>query len=163
MADWMKGTRKMTASRTTPRSTTASSEQLCSFLADTYSLFVLTQGCHWNVTGAQFVSLHLLFQQQYTELSNAIDEIAERIRSLGLRAPGTLAEIASHARPVTDNVGDANDMLGALTQRHHQLALDAQQLAASFDRVHDGPSVDLMNSRRAAHEKTAWMLTSASP
>ena len=153
----------MSGTKQNQTSTAIQSEHLRSFLADTYSLFALTQGCHWNVTGAQFASLHLLFQQQYTELSSAIDDIAERLRSLGQQAPGTLAELTARARPNNDTPRDANTMLLVLSAAHRQLALDAGRLVPLFDDMGDGPSVDLINARRAAHEKATWMLDSHCP
>ena len=137
----------------------ASVEALRKVLADTYALYFKTHGYHWNVTGPRFKALHELFMEQYTELWQALDEIAERIRALGEYAPASSDEIYAHASIKPDNgVPDAEDMINNLVRGHEtlaQVAKDGVKVAESGD---DAVTADLLTQRAAASEKTAWML-----
>jgi starvation-inducible DNA-binding protein len=128
-------------------------------LADTYLLMAKTHGFHWNVTGPQFHSLHALFEQQYTDLFGAVDEIAERMRALGFFAPGGLGQFKELAslKDETD-VPAAQDMVRKLAGDHDALARACRQLIDVCDQVGDSVTEDLMNDRVAMHEKMAWML-----
>ncbi len=122
-------------------------------------LALKTQNYHWNVTGPQFVSLHALFETQYTELAAAIDEIAERIRALGFRAPGTWREFADLTAIDEDrDVPSADQMLARLNADHESIAARAAVAIAAFD--DDAPTADLLTRRVEVHQKTAWMLRS---
>ena len=134
-------------------------EGLEHILADTHLLMAKTHGFHWNVTGPQFSSLHALFEQQYTDLFGAVDEIAERMRALGYFAPGGLGQFKELAslKDETD-VPDAQAMLRKLAADHNALARACRQLIAVCDQTGDTVTEDLMNDRVSMHEKMAWML-----
>ena len=88
---------------------------LSRLLADSYTLYLKTHNYHWNVTGPLFNTLHLMFEQQYTELATAVDEIAERIRALGVAAPGSYREFAKLASVKEATGGEsAEDMIQQL-------------------------------------------------
>jgi starvation-inducible DNA-binding protein len=129
--------------------------------ADTYTLYLMTHNFHWNVTGPMFNTLHLMFMTQYTELWNAIDPIAERIRALGYPAPGTYAQFGklSSIREV-EGVPAAMDMVRHLVKGHEAVAKTARSLFPVADKADDQPTADLLTQRLDIHEKTAWMLRS---
>jgi len=134
---------------------------LSELLADSYTLYLMTHNFHWNVTGPQFNSLHLMFMAQYTEQWNALDLIAERIRALGHPAPGTYKEFVKLAsiREV-DGVPNADDMVRHLVAAQESTARTARKLFPVVDEAHDQPTADLLTQRLEVHEKTAWMLRS---
>ena len=134
---------------------------LARLLADTYVLYGKTHGFHWNVTGPMFNTLHLMFMGQYTELWNALDVIAERIRALGVLAPHggcTLAKLASI--PEADQQPAALEMVRELVSGHEAVARTARSLYPIVQAAGDEPSADLLTQRLQIHEKTAWMLRS---
>jgi len=135
---------------------------LSRLLADTYTLYLTTHNFHWNVTGPMFNSLHLMFMQQYTELWNAVDPIAERIRSLGHTAPGSYAQFGklSSLPDAPETPPKAMEMVRILAQGHEAVARTARQLFPVVDKASDEPSADLLTQRVAIHEQTAWMLRS---
>ncbi len=130
-------------------------------LADSYTLYLMTHNFHWNVTGPMFNSLHLMFMAQYTEQWNALDQIAERIRALGVAAPGTYKEFVKLAsiREV-EGVPKANDMIRHLVTAQEATARTARKLFSLVDTANDQPTADLLTQRLEVHEKTAWMLRS---
>ncbi|MBK6927062.1 MAG: DNA starvation/stationary phase protection protein [Comamonadaceae bacterium] len=130
-------------------------------LADSYTLYLMTHNVHWNVTGPQFNSLHLMFMGQYTEQWNALDVIAERIRALGFPAPGTYKEFVKLAtiREV-EGVPRANDMIRHLVAAQEATARTARTLFPVVDAANDQPTADVLTQRIDIHEKTAWMLRS---
>ncbi len=132
---------------------------LARLLADTYTLCLTTHGYHWNVTGPQFRSLHLMFEEQYLELRDAVDEIAERIRALGALAPGSYREM-SRLASVTDDEGapEALEMVRHLIVGHETLVRAAETVVHAADEAGDAASLDLATRRVAVHEKTLWML-----
>ncbi len=134
---------------------------LSRLLADTYTLYLKTQHYHWNVTGPMFASLHLLFEAQYTELALAVDLIAERIRALGMSAPGSYHEFAALTR-VADDDGQpgATDMIRRLLHDQETVLRTARSVLHDVDRANDQPSIDLLTRRMQIHEKNAWMLRS---
>ena len=130
-------------------------------MADTYSLYLKTHYYHWNVTGPMFQTLHLMFEQQYTELWAAVDLIAERIRALGHFAPGTYTALGKLTSIAEDQaVPSAKDMIRNLVKGHEQVATTARKLFATADNASDQPTADLLTQRLEIHEKTAWMLRS---
>jgi starvation-inducible DNA-binding protein len=134
---------------------------LSRLLADSYTLYLMTHNFHWNVTGPQFNSLHLMFMGQYTEQWNALDIIAERIRALGHPAPGTYKEfvkLASIKEP--EGVPKANEMLRLLVAAQEATARTARELFPLVDKANDQPTADVLTQRLDVHEKTAWMLRS---
>ena len=130
-------------------------------LADTYSLYLKTHNFHWNVEGPMFNTLHLMFMDQYTELWNALDAIAERIRALGFPAPGTGKEFSRLTSiEETDGVPDAMDMVRLLVAGHEAVARTARAAFPGAEKAGDESSCDLLTQRLQIHEKTAWMLRS---
>ena len=137
----------------------ASIDALRKVLGETYALYFKTHGYHWNVTGPRFKALHELFMQQYTELWQALDELAERIRALGEFAPASSDELASYATIKPDNgVPDAEDMITNLVRGHEVLAQVAKDGVKVAEEGDDAVTADLLTQRAAAAEKSAWML-----
>ena len=134
---------------------------LSALLADSFTLYMMTHNFHWNVTGPQFNSLHLMFMGQYTEQWNALDIIAERIRALGHPAPGTFAEFAklTSVKEVS-GVPKATDMVRHLVDAQETTARTARKLFPVVEAANDQPTADLLTQRLEIHEKTAWMLRS---
>ena len=134
---------------------------LSNLLADTYTLYLKTHHFHWNVTGPMFQTLHLMFEQQYTELALAVDLIAERIRALGFPAPGTYKEFASRSSiSEEEGVPSAEDMIRKLVEGQEAVVRTARSIFPAVERSHDEPTADLLTQRMQVHEKTAWMLRS---
>jgi starvation-inducible DNA-binding protein len=134
---------------------------LSRLLADTYTLYLKTHNFHWNVTGPMFQTLHLMFEQQYTELAMAVDLIAERIRALGYPAPGTYSEFAQLSSiPETSGVPKATDMIRLLVEGQEAVVRTARSIFPIVEEVNDEPTADLLTQRMQVHEKTAWMLRS---
>jgi len=134
---------------------------LSALLADSYTLYLMTHNFHWNVTGPQFNSLHLMFMGQYTEQWNALDIIAERIRALGHAAPGTYKEFVKLASIMeVEGVPKANDMIRHLVAAQEATARTARKLFPLANAANDQPTADLLTQRLEIHEKTAWMLRS---
>jgi starvation-inducible DNA-binding protein len=134
---------------------------LSALRADSYTLYLMTHNFHWNVTGPQFNSLHLMFMGQYTEQWNALDIIAERIRALGHPAPATYRQFVKLAsiREV-EGVPTANDMVRHLVAAQEATARTARKLFKVVNAANDQPTADLLTQRLEVHEKTAWMLRS---
>ncbi|MBV8619036.1 MAG: DNA starvation/stationary phase protection protein [Curvibacter sp.] len=135
---------------------------LSRLLADTYTLYLTTHNFHWNVTGPMFNTLHTMFMTQYTELWNAVDPIAERIRSLGHPAPGSYADFGKLAS-VPDAAGTppkALEVVRMLVNGHEAVARTARELFPVADKASDEPTADLLTQRLTVHEQTAWMLRS---
>lgn len=130
-------------------------------LIDTYTLRLKTQSHHWNVRGMHFGSLHELFEQQYTELEAAIDEIAERIRIVGVLTEGRFQEYAKRTR-VEDGAPDASaeEMLRDLVKGNERVIGAIREALPVAQKAEDEGSFDLMVERLQAHEKAAWMLRS---
>lgn len=130
-------------------------------LADTYTLYLKTHNYHWNVTGPLFSSLHLMFEGQYTELAVAVDDIAERIRALGERAPASYKAF-SKLTSIKENDSElsAEKMVADLVAGHEAVVRTAREIFPMADDAHDEPTVDLLTQRMQTHEKTAWMLRS---
>ena len=135
---------------------------LSRLLADTYTLYLTTHNFHWNVTGPMFNSLHAMFMQQYTELWNAVDPIAERIRALGHVAPGSYAQFAqlSSLPDAPATPPKAMEMVRLLAQGHEAVARTARSLFPLVDKASDEPTADVLVQRLTVHEQTAWMLRS---
>ena len=134
---------------------------LSRLLADTYTLYLKTHNFHWNVTGPMFNTLHLMFMAQYTELWNALDIIAERIRALDFPAPGTYREFAKLTSiKESEGVPNAEEMIRQLVEGQEIVARTARGLFPIVDKANDEPSADLLTQRMQIHEKNAWMLRS---
>ncbi len=130
-------------------------------LADTFTLYLKTHNFHWNVTGPQFNSLHLMFEAQYNELWLAVDAIAERIRALGSHAPGSYTAYAKLSSiPEAKGVPDSDEMIRQLVEGQEAVVRTVRSIFPTVDDAHDEPTADLLTQRMQVHEKTAWMLRS---
>lgn len=134
---------------------------LSRLLADTYTLYLRMHNYHWNVTGPMFQPLHDMFEEQYKELAEAVDEIAERIRSLGFPAPGTYQQFGelTSIKEKTD-IPAAEEMIRRAVEGHESVVRTARELFPAAEEVHDEATADLLTQRIQLHEKTAWMLRS---
>ena len=135
-------------------------DALSAVLADTYTLYLKTQNFHWNVTGPHFKHYHEMFGEQYEELAEANDEIAERIRALGFHAPGSFSAFAKlkSLDEAGDNVPDASEMIRQLMSDHEALSTRARKVLEAAQGVGDEVTGDMMIERMTSHDKTAWML-----
>ena len=132
---------------------------LKSLLADSYTLYLQTHNFHWNVTGPQFRELHLMFEEHYIELAAAVDDIAERIRTSDVAAPGTyksFAELSSIKE--VEGVPEAKEMVNILTHGHEQVVKTCRKALKLAQEADDESSAALVSDRMRVHEKTAWML-----
>ncbi len=134
---------------------------LSHLLADTYTLYLKTHGFHWNVTGPMFQTLHTMFEEEYSELWTALDEVAERIRSLGEPAPGSYAAFAKLTSIEEEpGVPEAKEMIRQLVAGHEAVAKTARSVFPAAEAGNDEVTADLLTQRMTVHEKTAWMLRS---
>jgi starvation-inducible DNA-binding protein len=134
-------------------------EGLKRLLADSYTLYLQTHNFHWNVTGPQFRELHLMFEEHYTELAVAVDDIAERIRTLDVAAPGTYRAFAGLSSiEEVDGVPSATEMIERLTRGHEQVVKTGREVLARAQGADDESTAALVSDRMRVHEKTAWML-----
>ena len=139
----------------------AIAQGLSRLLADTYVLYLKTHSFHWNVEGPMFQTLHLMFMGQYTETWNAIDPIAERIRSLGHYAPGSYKQYVKLATvKESEGVPRAEKMIAELIDGQEAVARTARSVLPLADAANDQPTLDLLTQRLDIHEKNAWMLRS---
>ncbi len=130
-------------------------------LADSYTLYLKTHNFHWNVTGPMFNTLHLMFEEQYTELATAVDEIAERIRALGFPAPGSYREFVA-LTAIEEDAGrlSAEQMLASLVKAQETVVRTARSVFPVVEEAQDEATADLLTQRMQIHEKNAWMLRS---
>ena len=139
----------------------AVAKHLSKLLADTYSLYLKTHSFHWNVTGPQFNSLHLMFETQYNELWQAADEVAERIRTLDVFAPGSYSQFSKLSSIKEESgVPEWKEMVSQLVDGHEIVAATARATIKAADAAGDEGTADMVTGRLMAHEKTAWMLRS---
>lgn len=137
-------------------------EGLSKFLADSYTLYLMTHQFHWNVTGPQFQTLHTMFETQYTDLAEAVDIVAERIRALGFLAPGSYTEfskLSSLKTPPQLEV-HAEEMIEYLIAGQEGVVRTAREVFAVAVKGDDAVTQDMLTERMRIHEKTAWMLRS---
>jgi len=138
---------------------TAIAAGLSKLLADSFTLYLMTHNFHWNVTGPMFNSLHVMFMGQYTEQWNALDVIAERIRALGVKAPGSYADYEKLTTiAAVKGEPKAMEMVALLVSAQEATARTARSLLSLADSANDQPTMDLLTQRLDVHEKTAWML-----
>ncbi len=136
-------------------------EGLSKLLADSYTLYLKTHNFHWNVTGPMFQTLHLMFEQQYMELALAVDEIAERIRALGVYAPATYTAFSRLSSIQEENdIPNAENMIRLLVEGQESVIRTARSVIPVAEAAHDAPTADLLTRRMEIHEKNAWMLRS---
>jgi starvation-inducible DNA-binding protein len=134
---------------------------LSKLLADTYTLYLKTHNYHWNVTGPMFNTLHTLFETEYTEYALAVDEIAERIRAVGARAPGSYSEFTEIASVKEDRGSPpAMEMMGNLVADQQAVVASARKVVEAAETAGDQATADLGVRRIQIHEKNAWMLRS---
>jgi starvation-inducible DNA-binding protein len=139
----------------------AIADGLARLLADSYTLYLKTHNYHWNVTGPMFNTLHLMFETQYTELAQAVDQIAERIRALGHRAPGSYKAFSRLSSiKEEEGVPAAEEMIRQLVIGQETVVRTAREIFPVVDEAHDEPTADLLTQRMQIHEKNAWMLRS---
>jgi len=139
----------------------AIADGLSRLLADSYTLYLKTHNFHWNVTGPMFQTLHTMFEQEYTELAMAVDEVAERIRALGHPAPGSYKAYAKLSSiKEADGVPAAGEMVKQLVAGHEAVAKTARSIFPAAEKGNDEVTADLLTQRMQVHEKTAWMLRS---
>jgi starvation-inducible DNA-binding protein len=128
-------------------------------LADTYALYLKTQNYHWNITGPNFKPLHLMLEEQYTELALAVDTIAERIRALGEKAPASFSQYAAITKITEGNENaSAEEMIADLLHSHEQVVKVLKQVDVAADKVVDTGTENIIDDRIQAHQKTLWML-----
>lgn len=134
-------------------------DELSVLLAESYTLYLKTHSYHWNVTGPMFHGLHMLFETQYTELAVAVDDIAERIRALGVKAPGSYKAYAKLSTVQDDDTfPDAKTMLANLAADHATVAERANKVLKLAQQHEDEGTASLASARIEIHEKTVWML-----
>ena len=139
----------------------AIAEGLAKVLADSYMLYLKTHNYHWNVTGKLFHPLHAMFEEQYTELAEAIDEIAERIRALGFRAPGSFREFSEITSIQEDtDQPDAIEMIRRSAEANEAILRTAREALDPCQDADDEATIDLLTHRLKVHSKTACMLRS---
>lgn len=127
---------------------------LSQLLADTFSIYIKTHNFHWNVSGPMFVTLHTLFEQQYTELALAIDIIAVRIRALGAFAPGSFKAFQDLTSiPDMEDIPDALTMIALLVEDNETIIKTARSIIPLADKAYDTPTADLATARILVHEK----------
>ena len=136
-------------------------EHLVNAVADTYQLYIATQYTHWNIKGRAFYSLHAMFEDQYTALAAAIDDIAERLRTIGYKAPGSLAGMARRSSFEFPEVEATEDMLKKLIAGHSSTLKTLRRGIEAAVEAGDLSTEDFLTARLQEHEKTIWMLRSA--
>lgn len=134
---------------------------LSNYLADSYFLYFKTHGFHWNVTGMFFQPLHKLFDEQYNSLFSSLDEIAERIRSLGEYVPATYIQLKDLTclKELKDIPKDM-EMLKVLAEDHETIIRNLRTWIDEVTAAGDVGTADFLTARIEEHEKTAWMLRS---
>lgn len=136
-------------------------EGLNKLLADSYCLMLMSQNYHWNVQGMNFRTIHLMTEEHYSELFEAVDNIAERIRSLGYLSPGTMKEFNDITSIDIPNAElSEQEMIANLLNGHETVAKTARSILESSNKAQDEVTTDLLTQRMEQHEKTAWMLRS---
>ncbi len=135
---------------------------LSQLLAETYTLYLKTHKYHWNVTGPFFQVYHVMFEEQYNALALAVDEIAERIRVMGEKAPGSYEEFSKLSGVKDDARIDTSDreMIAQLLHDHEQVVRTAKSILPKLENANDEGTNSLLGARIEYHEKTAWMLNS---
>ncbi|MBC7146098.1 MAG: DNA starvation/stationary phase protection protein [Thioclava marina] len=136
----------------------ANIDSMTNILGQTFGLYVQTHGYHWNVEGPQFRQFHALFEEQYQNLWEALDEIAERIRCFGAYAPGTLSELTTLAGDAPARAQSAEAMVDALISAHGALAAKLRDAITTAQEAGDEVSAGVLTDRLEWHEKEIWMM-----
>lgn len=130
-------------------------------LADSYALYLKTHNYHWNVEGPHFKSLHELFEEQYTDLAEAVDDIAERIRTLGEKAPGSFSAFSNLTSiPEGDESLEAMAMVQDLVSAQETVIKSLTEALKAAQKADDEVTIGLIVDRMTVHEKAQWMLKS---
>ncbi len=136
-------------------------DELTHFLSDTYLLYLKTQNFHWNVTGPNFYSLHSMFENQYKQLADVVDVIAERIRALGCATPASFSHFIKLSSLKEENgVPSPSDMIHQLLKDHEIMSHHAKIIFSAAEKANDQATMDMLIERMTEHDKTAWMLRS---
>ena len=134
-------------------------ELLSIALADTYALYLKTQGFHWNVVGPLFYSLHKQTEEQYTDLGAAVDELAERIRAIGHPAPASFSQFSRLTQIVEESgVPNAEEMIRQLVEGNEACSRSLRAAVKAASRSDDVKTADLLTDRIGQHEQNIWML-----
>ena len=133
-------------------------DSLNRILGHTFGLYVQTHGYHWNVEGPQFRQFHALFEEQYQNLWQALDPIAERIRAMDAYAPGSLTELVALAGEDPAPVHSATEMMDALIEAHDAMAADLRDAIVLSQEAGDEPSAGMLTDRLEWHEQQLWMM-----
>lgn len=130
-------------------------------LAETYVLYLKTQGFHWNVVGPMFYGLHKMTEEQYEDLASAVDTLAERIRAVGYPAPASFAQfIELSSISEATEVPTAEDAITTLVDDHERVSRTFRESIKIADELDDVVSADMLTQRLQFHENAAWMLRS---
>ena len=153
---------KKTAAPKVDNKTEELASALCEVLASTYTLYLKTQNFHWNVVGPWFSQLHPFFGTQYEALAAAIDEIAERIRTIGYVVPASFSHFArmSHIDEAPDTAPRDEEMINLLMDDHMALSKLTNRVIKLSQEAGDEVTADMMIGRATEHDKAAWMLKS---
>ena len=136
-------------------------QELTKLLSDTYSAYLMAHNFHWNVTGPLFQSLHQIFEEEYTEMALAVDQIAERIRALGEKVPASFKAFSHYSSiDIPDTFLEADEMIKTMVKAHESIVRTARHAMSVATNANDEPTADLLTDRMMVHEKAAWMLRS---
>jgi starvation-inducible DNA-binding protein len=136
-------------------------EALSKVLSDTFVLYLKTHNFHWNVVGPQFLAIHGMLEEQYRDLWNSIDDIAERIRALGTLAPGTTTKLTEMSEiRENEKVPAAQDMLRELVADNETVARTMRASLSTAQAAGDEATAGLLTDRLTYHEKQIWMMKS---
>jgi starvation-inducible DNA-binding protein len=133
---------------------------LATLLADEFVLYTKLRKYHWNVTGPAFHALHTMFEEQYEDLAEVIDDVAERLRAYGVKAPGTLAEFQEKTR-LSEHPGEnptARNMVVDIVADHEALVRFLRQDIEAVDEHDDDGAEDFLTGLLQKHQEHAWML-----
>jgi len=141
--------------------TQAVSVELAKLLADEFVLYTKTRNAHWNVEGPDFHSMHLFFESQYEQLDEIMDSVAERIRTVGHYAPGTLKDFLqlTHLSEARSGSNDSHTFIRELVEDHSSII---EFIRGNIDPIgnehHDMGTSDFITGLMEEHEKMVWML-----
>lgn len=131
------------------------------FLADEFVLYTKTRIAHWNIEGDNFIELHKLFESQYEQLDELIDDTAERIRSIGHYAVGSLSDFLKLTHLTEEKISSSkqNEIIAALLNDHETIIrLMRNAITETAEKYKDLGTSDFITGKMEAHEKMAWML-----
>jgi len=144
-----------------PENLTAVAHELNKLLADEHVLYILTRNAHWNVEGPDFLTKHRFFEEQYGQIETIIDDVAERIRTLGHYAEATLAGFLklTHLTEASREKNDSTGFMRSLLEAHEAIIIHIRGSINRFaNEYHDLGTSDFITGLMETHEKMAWML-----